>query len=136
MTPEQIALVEDTVVTVDIKAVAADFYRRAFAREPGLEAMFATDRSVQEARFAAELATIVTSIRDHDAFLGVARALGVRHRRYGVRPVHYRLMGDVLFEALAAALGDGWTSRVEEAWRTAYSLTAETMMLAAAEPAR
>ena len=31
MTPEQIALVEQTVATVDLDAVAADFYRRAFA---------------------------------------------------------------------------------------------------------
>ena len=37
-------------------------------------------------------------------------------------------MGAALMSTLAAALGDGWTADVEEAWVLAYDLTAETMM--------
>ena len=43
-------------------------------------------------------------------------------------------MGEALLGALAAALGDGWTDEVEEAWRLAYNLTAEAMMTGASSP--
>ena len=59
------------------------------------------------------------------------RALGIRHRGYGVRAAHYRLMGGALLAALADAMGDGWTPDAEEAWTLAYNLIAETMMAGA-----
>ena len=92
--------------------------------------MFTTDPGVQRARFAAEL----DGDRPFDpvastTFAPTAAALGARHRGYGVRAAHYRLMGEALLAALAAALGDGWTDEVAEAWALAYNLTAETMMM-------
>ena len=80
--------------------MAADFYRRAFEADPSLAAMFTTDPAVQRARFAAELAEIVRSIRTLDQFEPAVRALGVRHRCYGVRVGHYRIMGAALLDAL------------------------------------
>jgi nitric oxide dioxygenase len=131
MTPEQIQLVEDTADALDVAVLAADFYNRAFAREPALSEMFTVDPAVQQARFAAELEEIVSSIRHLDRFGAAVRALGARHRGYGVRVVHYRLMGEVLLEALGAALGSRWTPEAAEAWTMAYSLTAETMLAGA-----
>ena len=131
MTPGQIAVVEDTLATIDLEALTADFYRRAFAEDPSLSDMFTTDPAVQRARFAAELDEIVRSMRSMEAFEPEVRALGERHRRYGVRSAHYRLMGKMLLAAIASALGDRWTPEVEEAWSLAYNLTAETMMLGA-----
>ena len=133
MTPDQIALVEDAVASLDLDALAGDFYRRAFVADPALSAMFTTDLAVQRARFAAELAEIVRSIRSLDTFSASVRALGARHRGYGVRAAHYRLMGVVLLEALAAALGSRWTPEVADAWGLAYNLTAEMMMMGARE---
>jgi hemoglobin-like flavoprotein len=43
-------------------------------------------------------------------------------------------MGEALMGALADALGPDWTDEVEEAWRLAYNLTAETMMSGARVP--
>jgi len=40
-------------------------------------------------------------------------------------------MGNALCAALAAAIGDEWSGEVEAAWRLAYNLTAETMMMGA-----
>jgi hemoglobin-like flavoprotein len=133
MTPGQMELVEETLASVDLEDLAGDFYRRAFAGDRALSAMFTSDPVVQQARFAAELAVIARSIRSLDAFASNARSLGARHRDYGVRPAHYRLMGEALLAALAAALGEGWTAEVEEAWTLAYNLTAETMMIGAME---
>ncbi len=128
MTPRQIALVTETLRSLDLDLLAADFYRRVFLGSPALATMFTTDPAVQRARFATELSTLVGSIQDLDTFCSSAEALGARHRGYGARPGHYRLMGAALMSTLAAALGDGWTADVEEAWVLAYDLTAETMM--------
>jgi nitric oxide dioxygenase len=127
MTPAQIAAVEDTIAALDLDQLAVDFYRRAFAADPELAAMFTTDPATQRRRFAAELAAIVGSIHDLDAFLPAAAQLGARHRDRGVRAAHYRMMGEVLQASLAAALGDRWTGEVEEAWCVAYNLISEAM---------
>jgi hemoglobin-like flavoprotein len=131
MTPEQITLVEQTLASVDTAALTADSYRRAFETTPALAEMFASDPTTQRARFEAELAEIVRTIRSLDGFEPRMRALGRRHQGYGVHPVHYRLMGDALLAALAQALGASWTAEANEAWTLAYNLTAETMMLGA-----
>ena len=115
MTPGQITLVEATVAEIDLEAVAADFYRRATEGDPSLAAMFTTDPAVQR-------------VRTLDRFEPAVRALGVRHRAYGVRVGHYRIMGAALLEALGAALGSAWTTEAAEAWALAYNLTAETML--------
>ena len=128
MTPGQITLVEETLGQVDLDAVADDFYRRATDADPSLAAMFTTDPAVQRARFARELSEIVRTIRTLDQFDPAVRALGARHRAYGVRVGHYRIMGVALLEALGAALGPAWTAEAAEAWALAYNLTAETML--------
>jgi hemoglobin-like flavoprotein len=128
MTPEQIVLVEETVAAVDMVDLAHDFYRRLFALDPTVAAMFTSDPDVQAARFGAELSEIVGSIRSLDSFDPRVQALGARHRDYGVRAAHYRLMGRALLAALAAARGPAWTPEAAEAWAVAYDLVAETML--------
>ena len=131
MTPRQIGLVTETLESLDLDVVAADFYRRVFDTNPSLATMFTTDPLFQRARFATELAALVRSIQDLDRFCSSAEALGARHRGYGARAAHYQLMGTALTASLAAALGARWTADVEEAWMLAYNLTVETMMAGA-----
>jgi hemoglobin-like flavoprotein len=134
MTPEQIAAVEETLADggLDLDAVAADFYRRLFAAEPGTAALFDADLGAQRRKFADELAAIGRAIRDHPEFLHEAQALGSRHRAYGVHAGHHRAAARPLLEALAAALGDRWTPATAEAWRLAYHLTVEAMTVGGA----
>ena len=133
MTPGQITLVEQTLGEVDLDVVAADFYRRATEADPSLAAMFTTDPAMQRTRFARELSEVVRTIRSLDLFEPAVRALGARHRSYGVRVGHYRVMGAALLDALGAALGPAWTTEAEEAWLLAYNLTAETMLSGAVD---
>ena len=42
-------------------------------------------------------------------------------------------MGGALLGALAAEMGDRWTTEAEEAWTLAYNLIAEMMMTGALE---
>jgi nitric oxide dioxygenase len=136
VTPSQIALVEGSLDHVDLDALAADFYARAFAADPVLAEMFTVDPAVQRARFTAELSAIVASIHSIATFEQAAKALGARHWNYGVRAAHYRLMGRALLAALGQAMGDRWTSEAQEAWTLAYNLIAETMMAGALEAPR
>jgi hemoglobin-like flavoprotein len=131
MTPAQIAAVEDTFAGLDLEALSADFYRMAFAADPSLLPMFVSDPGAQRDRFAAELEEIVDSIRTLDEFGPRVRTLGARHRGYGVRAAHYKVMGEALMASLRQAIGEQWTPEVEDAWRLAYNLVAETMMLGA-----
>ena len=135
MTPEQIALVERTVPAEGSRmtAIAADFYDRLFAAAPELRNLFTHDPAAQRAKFAAELQTILLTIRKHGDFLDRAGALGARHAGYGVHAAHYRTVGDALLAAMGAALGPAWTEEVAGAWRSAYHLTAEVMMAGAAD---
>src|SRR3954451_414661 len=131
MAPEQLALVVETLAALDLDALASDFYARATSAEPALAAMFTTDAVTQRARFTAELAQIVAVMASADELTAATHPLGLRHRRYGVRAGHYRVMGVALLAALAAALGPRWTPEVEDAWALAYNLTAESMMAGA-----
>jgi hypothetical protein len=46
-------------------------------------------------------------------------------------------MSPALLAVLADALGDRWTTEVEEVWRLAYTFTPEVMMMGAiSDPAR
>jgi hemoglobin-like flavoprotein len=134
MTDEQVALVESTLTSVDVEALAADFYFRAFNADSQLSAMFTTDPKVQQTRFASELELIVAAMRRPDDFRDETHDLGLRHRGFGVRPGHYRVMGDALLDALRSALGDRWSTEVEAAWREAFRLTSESMLEGAGPP--
>ncbi len=61
-----------------------------------------------------------------------ARMGGARHVAYGVRAADYQTVGDALFAALAAVLGDGFDAQTREAWMLAYNIVAETMLEGAA----
>ena len=94
--------------------------------------MFVSDPGEQRDRFAAELEEIVDSIRTLDDLrprVRVARAPPPRLRRSRrALQGHGRRADRGLRDARSAR---PWTPDVEEAWRLAYNLTAETMMIGA-----
>jgi hemoglobin-like flavoprotein len=132
VTPEQIALVERTLTAIQpvFGDMVADFYRRLFAADASAAALFTSDPAAQRAKLTAELEQVMRSIRDHEAFLARATALGRQHQAYGVRPRHYGTARAALLAALAQALGDRWTEPVAAAWSAAYDLTTEAMLAA------
>jgi hemoglobin-like flavoprotein len=134
MSPEQIFLVEDSLAALRpvFDHVVADFYRRLFETDPSLRALFTNDPAEQRRKLAEELDAIIASIEHHQVFLERTRRLGRRHLGYGVRAEHYATVGDALLGALGAAFDDAWTLQLEEAWRLAYTLTAEAMQGGAA----
>ncbi len=134
MTPEQVELVRSSYASLRDRrpAVARDFYRRLFAADPAVKALF-RDPDDMATKFSDELAAIVEAIVSFDVFAARLGDLAARHVGYGVQPRHYRVVGDALVGALTAALAPEWDQALDTAWRAAYNLVAEVMMAAAAQ---
>jgi len=134
MTPEQITLVQSSYQRVGprLPAMTARFYQELFRRDPALRPLFTTDPALQQARFATKLTELVRAIPHLDELLAHTRALGARHAGYGVRAADYQTVRAALLDALAAVLGDSFDAPTRQAWDTAFSLMAETMLEGAA----
>lgn len=134
MTPEQITLVQSSFerLGAQLPAMATRFYQELFGRDPTLRDLFTTDLTQQEVRFAEKLTEIVRAMPRLDKLLTHTRALGARHRGYGVRAADYETVGAALNAALAAILGSGFDAPTRQAWTLAYNLVAETMLEGAA----
>jgi nitric oxide dioxygenase len=138
VTPEQLELVKSSYAKLSDggAAMAADFYRNLFELDPSARALFDTDPEVMSVKFSGELAAIVEAITSYDTFAPRVSDLAIRHTGYGVRPQHYRTVGQALIRALAAHLSEDWDEELEAAWRRAYNLVSEVMMNAAGDARR
>ena len=137
MTPEQIALVQDSFKSVvPIADTAADiFYGRLFEVAPQLRPMFPQDMSEQKKKLMQMIVVAVNSLHQIETIVEPVQDLGRRHVGYGVKDEHYEIVGGALLWTLGQGLGDAFTPEVEEAWAEAYGLLATVMKEAAAEAA-
>lgn len=135
MTPEQVEILQLSLAQLGQRApeLAQRFYSHLFESVPSCRSMFSEDTADQEAIFMSELAIIVASISEFEAFVSRTERLGARHAGYGVTCEHYQVAGSALLEALAETLGPGCTAELQDAWRLAFDLVAETMMQGAAD---
>jgi hemoglobin-like flavoprotein len=134
MTPEQITMVQESFARVlpvrDL--VAGSFYQRLFALDPGLQALFKGDMKRQRRVLMVAIATVIHGLKNQAAIVPLLEELGRRHVGYGVRPEHYRTVGEALLGALAEALKGAFTPEVRQAWAEAYDLIASAMLAGAA----
>ena len=137
MTPEQLAIVQTTYASLgpDAAAMAVGFYARLFAADPTARDLFVDGPEVMAVKFSAELAALVEAISTFPTFAPRVRDLGQRHAAYRVQPRHYAAAREALIGALAEHLDGRWNVTTEAAWRRAYNLVAEMMMIAAATDA-
>jgi NAD(P)H-flavin reductase/hemoglobin-like flavoprotein len=110
---------------------AGYFYGRLFASDPRLRALFPPAMDLQRDRLFRALVEITGALDDPAALAGRLGRLGRDHRKFGVRPEHYPLMGAALIATLRRFGGDSWTAATEAAWTSAYRTAAETMIAAA-----
>lgn len=108
--------------------LAEYFYAQLFYRG-GIEVsdMFPPGMTAQRDRLLGALVQIVTDIDDLDRLAGFLAGLGRDHRKFGVRPEHYDLVGQALLASLEHFAGDLWTPEVKGSWAAAYSLAAGVM---------
>mmetsp|Transcript_12899 Transcript_12899/g.26769 ORF Transcript_12899/g.26769 Transcript_12899/m.26769 type:complete len:85 (-) Transcript_12899:186-440(-) len=55
--------------------------------------------------------------------------LGAKHRRYGVQPEMFPIMGVAIVDALHATLKEGFTESMEDAWIETYDALSQDMTL-------
>lgn len=133
MLDEDIRLVQTSFAkVVPIKDAAAElFYSRLFLIAPEVEPMFRGDMKDQGAKLMATLGVVVKGLSDLDALLPVAEDLAARHVTYGVRPAHYKPVGEALIWTLRNGLGDEFTAATEAAWTKAYGTLSNAMIRSA-----
>ena len=138
MTPEQIALVQDSFVRVAPIApqAAAIFYDKLFTADPSLRSMFRGDMAAQGEALMRMIAAAVRTLDQPEHLMPVLRNLGRRHGAYGVKPQHYDTVGRALIATLEQGLGPAFDVATRQAWVAMYGLVSRTMQAAAAtEPA-
>lgn len=113
-------------------AVAQTFYNTLFTRDPALRSLFKGDMTDQRRKLMLTLGTVVQQLHALDSILPAIRGLAARHVTYGVKAVHYDLVGRALLDALAAHL-PAFTDDDRAAWSAAYRLIAGEMMRAASQ---
>jgi nitric oxide dioxygenase len=130
VTPEQLALVRETALLVDAAGdvFAERFYDHLFALHPAARQLFPDDATTHRRKLTDEVVFLVGAATDLPAFLERARAIGGRHRHYGVHAADYAIAGAALVAAVGDVAGGSWSTEVAAAWRRMYALIAETML--------
>ena len=129
MTPQQIDLVQTSFKkVVPIAGTAADlFYGRLFEIAPEVRSMFPEDMKEQKIKLMSMLGTAVTNLHKLETILPAVKALGERHKGYGVTAAHYAPVGAALLWTLEKGLGPDFTPDVKAAWTETYTALAGVM---------
>ena len=130
MTPDQIKAIQQSFAKVaPISDEAAEmFYMRLFEIAPTVKPLFRGDMKDQGRKLMATLAVVVNGLGNLQAILPAASALAKRHVGYGVKPIHYAIVGDALLWTLERGLGDHWSPDLAAAWHDAYGVLSEYMI--------
>ncbi len=107
--------------------IADIFYTKLFTDNPRLRKMFPADMKLQYTKLMDMLSSIVLRLDNLAELDSEITAMAERHVGYGVKPSHYKHVGDALLWTLKQGLGDGWTEEVEDAWKTCYDILAGIM---------
>ena len=133
MTDAEIRLVKQswrTLRAIDPVIVGDLFYSKLFMANPSLRNMFPKKMDEQYNKLMDMLSVIIARLDRMDELNEDIAAMARRHVHYGVRPAHYKLVGNALLWTLRQGLGQDWTLDVEQAWTKCYSNLADTMMRA------
>ena len=133
MTDRQILILQDSwkqFLKTDSQLVGDVFYSRLFLLMPSLRHLFKNSMTDQYAKIVDMLSLIVSKLDKLDELSEDIKQLAIRHEEYGVRPGHYKLVGDALLWTLAKGLGKNWTEELAQAWFICYTFLADTMILA------
>ncbi|QEC68421.1 hemoglobin [Panacibacter ginsenosidivorans] len=133
MTEEQVILVKQSwksFYNVDAHILGDLFYSKLFFDNPRLRKMFPESMEAQHYKLINMLTAIVRRIDDPDALAEDIKNMSMRHTGYGVKPDHYRLVGNALLWTLEKGLGNSWNEKVKDAWRAFYEMIAAMMISA------
>lgn len=114
---------------MDPAVVGDAFYSKLFSHNQSLRKMFPNNMNLQYQKLMNMISTIIARLDRPGELTDELNAMANRHVQYGVRPGHYKLVGDALLWTLKQGLGNDWTPEAEAAWTKCYALLSETMIL-------
>jgi hemoglobin-like flavoprotein len=134
MTAQEIAAVKKSwqlFRKIDPQLVGDVFYSRLFLQTPSVKPMFKHSMTAQYQKLVDMLSMVISKLDRIDEISEDIRELALRHVQYGVRPAHYKLIGDTLLWTLAQGLGRDWTEEMAAAWAKCYKILSGIMIDAA-----
>ncbi len=130
MTPEQMELVHSSFAVFYPSAYdrfAEDFYRRLFALDPAIAALFPPELKAQRLKLMTTFNLAVNGLRHPATLAPMLGKLGQLHEQAGVEQAHYETLGFALLETIEQYLGPQFTPEVSAAWSAAYGVIAMLM---------
>ncbi len=115
---------------IDANLIGEVFYGRLFLQMPALKPMFKITMTEQYLKIVDMLSLIISRLDRIEELEEDIRQLALRHVQYGVRPAHYKIVGDALLWTLQQGLGKDWTDEMADAWTKCYTLLSERMISA------
>jgi NAD(P)H-flavin reductase/hemoglobin-like flavoprotein len=130
-------LIQESFALVEAEAdkLASHFYALLFLEDPSLRDLFPPMMDAHRDRLITALVTLVHRAHDTEALDEYVRQLGRDHRRFGVRPEHYAVVGQCLLSTLRRFAGPRWTAEMDGCWYAAFQRVAGLMVDAANEAA-
>jgi hemoglobin-like flavoprotein len=110
------------------------FYQRLFALDPALRPMFGNNIEIQARKLTDMLGVLIILLERPEKLEAELRAMGARHKGYGVKDAHYETVGRALLGMLSEVIGKRWIPEVQAAWAGLYRAV-ETAMKAGAAAA-
>ncbi|GHJ47403.1 hypothetical protein Cs7R123_47450 [Catellatospora sp. TT07R-123] len=107
------------------------FYSRLFSGHPHLRQLFPQRMEAQPERLVAALVALAGADGASPELVATLENLGRDHRKFGIQPVHFSAVGQVLLATFADYAGAAWTTEVERAWLRRYEAAANIMIDAA-----
>jgi NAD(P)H-flavin reductase len=136
-TPFDPRLIQESFALVESEAdkLASHFYALLFLEDPTLRDLFPPMMDAHRSRLITALITMVHRAHDTEALEDYVRQIGRDHRRFGVRPEHYAVVGHCLLSTLRRFAGPRWTGEMDGCWAAAFQRVAAIMVDAANEAA-
>ena len=90
--------------------------------------MFRNPVPEQSKKLLAMIHYVISKLDKLEDILDEVAKLAKRHVSYGVKPDHYRVVGEALLWTLEKGLGEKWNNEVKEAWTTCYKVLSSAMI--------
>src|SRR5688572_33507128 len=108
MTARQIEIIENSwdFILLNPEEASEIFYTRLFFLDPNLRQLFKEDISSQAKKLISLITFVVHKLNDMDEIMSDVRDLGLRHKKYNVRPENFDTVASSLLWTLENKLGD------------------------------
>jgi nitric oxide dioxygenase len=93
--------------------------------------MFRTDPSVQQSKLMDSLDAVMAYLDRPDEQALLLIEMGRRHAVYGAAPAHYRIVAELLSDAVTELLGDKADAQTRQDWLDAFNLVSDHMLAGA-----